>query len=77
MIKKETSNNYVYPTQGLSFPPNVTISRIDIAFFDLIIFLIKLAIASIPAGIILLMFYGLLTGFLGLLGLSALINAIF
>ena len=77
MNKKETNNNYVYPSQSLSFPPNVTISRIDIAFFDLIIFLIKLAIASIPAGIILLMFYGLLTGFLGLLGLSALINAIF
>jgi len=57
--------------------PNVIITGINIPFFDLVVFLVKLAIASIPAGIIFIIFYGILTGLLGLLGLGAILNAIF
>ena len=57
--------------------PNVIITVINIPFFDLVVFLVKLAIASIPAGIIFIIFYGILTGLLGLLGLGAILNAIF
>ena len=81
MEKNETSNDYEYdyeyPPQGIAYSPNVTISSIDIAFLDLVLFLVKLAIASIPAGIIFIIFYGILTGFLGLLGLGALLSAMF
>ena len=80
MEKNETSNDYEYDydnPQGIAYSPNITISRIDIAFLDLVLFLVKLAIASIPAGIIFIIFYGILTGFLGLLGLGALLSAMF
>ena len=66
-----------HPRQGYAYSPNVTISNIDIAFLDLVFFLVKLAIASIPAGIIFIIIYGILAGFLGLLGLGALMNAMF
>ena len=81
MEKNETSNDYEYdyeyPTQGKVYSPNVTISSIDIPFLDLVLFLVKIAIASIPAGIIFIIFYGILTGFLGLLGLGALLSTMF
>ena len=81
MEKNETSNDYKYDyenPQGIAYTPNnVTISSIDIAFLDLVLFLVKLAIASIPAGIIFIIFYGILTGFLGLLGLGALLSTMF
>jgi len=64
-------------TQGSVIHPNVIMTGINIPFFDLVMFLIKLAIASIPAGIIFIIFYGILTGLLGLLGLGAILNAIF
>jgi len=64
-------------TQGSVIYPNVIITGINIPFFDLVMFLVKLAIASIPAGIIFIIFYGILAGFLGLLGLGAILNAIF
>ena len=63
--------------QDSAIYPNVIITGINIPFFDLVVFLVKLAIASIPAGIIFIIFYGILTGLLGLLGLGAILNAIF
>ena len=81
MEKNETNNDYEndneYPRQGYAYSPNVTISNIDIAFLDLVLFLVKLAIASIPAGVIFIFIYGIFAGFLGLLGLGALMSAMF
>tara|TARA_B100001250_G_C19384051_1_gene607526 strand:- start:28 stop:267 length:240 start_codon:yes stop_codon:yes gene_type:complete len=79
MKKNENNNNneFEHLNQDYLYSSNITIRGIDIAFLDLVKFLVKLAIASIPGGIIFIIFYGILTGFLGLLGLGALFNAIF
>ena len=44
---------------------DVKIVRIDIPFMDLVLLLVKLAIAAIPAAIVVTVFWTIIAGFLG------------
>lgn len=43
----------------------IEITSINIPFFDLVIFLVKLAIAAVPAGIIVAVFWGIIASLFG------------
>ena len=72
--KYEEDLNYQYPPQYYSFPTGYKLTGIDIGFVDLVLFLVKLAIASIPAGLIILFIYGILIFIAGMIGLSAMLS---
>ena len=67
-------NEEEFLQQPYVYSNEVVIRDIDIPFIDLVLFLVKLAIASIPAGILLLIIYGLGTLALGLFGLATLLS---
>ena len=72
--KYEEDLNYQYPPQYYSFPTGYTLTGIEIGFVDLVLFLVKLAIAAIPAGLIMLFVYGILVFLAGMIGLGAMLT---
>ena len=72
--KYEEDLKYQYPPQYYSFPTGYTLTGIEIGFVDLVLFLVKLAIASIPAGLIILFVYGILVFMAGMIGLGAMLS---
>ena len=64
--------SYQSDDENYSYSSSVVISGINIPFWDLVLFLIRLAIALIPAMIIIYFILFLLSISLGLIGLGAL-----
>ena len=55
----------------------IIITGLEIPFLDMVLFLMKLAITSVPAGLLFILIYGFLTGIIGFIGLGALFNSFF
>ena len=53
---------YVEPVYRQPASNHVVISKIDIPFWNLVGFMIKLAVAAIPAGLVIMIVMGIFTG---------------
>jgi hypothetical protein len=57
-----------------NYSSGVVITDINIPFRDLVLFLIRLSLASIPAGVVILCLYFLFTIGIGLIGLGTILS---
>ena len=71
-LNQSSESDNEYDDENYSYSNSIVISGINIPFWDLVLFLIRLAIASIPAIIVIYFLLLLLTIGLGLFGLGAL-----
>ena len=71
---KNKDDNLDNEDMNYNYSSGVVITDINIPFGDLVLFLIRLSLASIPAGIVIILVYFLFTIGVGLIGLGTILS---
>ena len=71
---KNKDDDLVNEDMNYNYSSGVVITDINIPFGDLVLFLIRLSLASIPAGIVMFCVYFLFTIGVGLIGLGTILS---
>jgi len=71
---KNKDDDLVNEDMNYNYSSGVVITDINIPFGDLVLFLIRLSLASIPAGIVMFCVYFLFTIGFGLIGLGTILS---